>query len=70
MAVVTMTFEDTEHGTISIDGDVQPPIVDGEERTPAQELGFRILQELYAIQESGRLQRMSYGVKGMPDGQN
>lgn len=70
MAVVTMIFTDSAAGTIEIDGEVDPPIVEGEERTPAQELGFRLLQELYAIQESGRMQRMAFGQHGVPDGKN
>lgn len=60
MAVVVITLEDTLHGTISIGGEMDPPLEDHLERTPAQELGFRLLKEFYEIQENGRMQRMKY----------
>jgi hypothetical protein len=67
MAVVTITLSDTLHGTIEIGGEMDPPLDDDLDRTPAQELGFRLLKEFYAIQEAGRLQRATYGI-GDPDG--
>jgi hypothetical protein len=67
MATVVITFTDSPHGTIQIAGEVDPPLKGGDDRTPAQELGFRLLQELYAIEEAGRIQRAIFG-NGDPSG--
>jgi hypothetical protein len=72
MATATITLTDGMFGTIEVSGDIDPPIIAGEERSPAQELGFRLLQEFYEMQEQGRLQRMKYSGMAVkePDGQN
>lgn len=72
MATATITFHDSAHGTIEISGEVDPPIDPDIENTPAQEIAFRLLQELYKIEEAGKLQRMTFGgiAKGDSNGQN
>lgn len=49
MATVTLVFTDTLHGTVEISGEVDPPIEDGAERTPAQETGFQLLKGLLEV---------------------
>ena len=57
MAKVTMTFTDRPDGTVEVSGEVDPPIEDGVERTPAQETGFQILKGIYEYMDDVKLKR-------------
>ncbi len=65
MATVTLTFTDTPDRTVEVSGTVDPPIIDGEERTPAQETGFQILKGIIEVADKTKLR-----VRGNRGGQN